>query len=128
MKKSEVLLKAGIFTIAAFTWFNTAHAQQVVKNPGRKDVAVSKTVPVQKSNTTNQISPVTNGVAKGTLNSNLAAQKRGAFTPNNGSAQRNCTTKPNLKPYSITREIFDKLPKDRQEFVMSNPDKYSVID
>lgn len=45
-----------------------------------------------------------------------------------GSPARKCTPAVRQNPYSIKRSVFNKLPANRQAFVLSHPEKYTIID
>ncbi len=132
MKKAGLLLRIGFVALAATIISTGAFAQDHAKKPGRKDVTTSAAKKVVKSPIVNQVKPVAKNhqsVVHAQLNPKLAVQKRGAVvSTTQGTGARACTPKNQAKAYSITRKNFNNLPKDRQEFVMSHLDKYSIVD
>ena len=132
MKKAGLFLRIGFVAMAATIFSTTAFAQDAAKKAGRKDVPAKTTQPVVKAQVVShgkQSAAKPTGVVKAKLDPKYATQKRGAVastTPGNGS--RACTPKNNVKAYSITRANFNNLPKDRQQFVLSNLNKYSIVD
>ncbi|MBL0343452.1 MAG: hypothetical protein IPP71_22900 [Bacteroidetes bacterium] len=132
MKKAGLLLKIGFVALAA-TIFNTgAFAQEQAKLPGRKDVPTKNLKPaatVSVVSKGNQSKTTNSGVVKAKLDPKYATQKRGAVvSTTQGSGARSCSPKNQVKAYSITRKNFNNLPKDRQQFVLSHLEKYSIVD
>lgn len=132
MKKAKLLLRIGFVALAATIFSTGAFAQDQAKKPGRKDVqtkTVRPTVNAQVINHGNRVTPVQHGVVKAVLDPKLASQKRGAVAATTqGTGARNCSPKNQVKAYSITRKNFNNLPKDRQQFVLSHLEKYSIVD
>jgi hypothetical protein len=131
MKKAGLFLRMGFVAIAAALLSTAAFAQDAAKKPGRKNVEAKVATPVVKAKVLNHGKPTAvrqQGVVHAKLDPKLASQKRGAVkTPIQGSSSRNCTPRSNMKPYSITRANFNRLPKDRQQFVLSHSNKYTII-
>lgn len=132
MKKAGLFLRIGFVAMAAAIFSTTAFAQDAAKKAGRKDVPAKTTQPVVKAQPVNhgkQSPTKPTGVVKAKLDPKYATQKRGAVvSTTSGTGARSCSPKNSVKAYSITRANFNKLPKDRQQFVLSNLDKYSIVD
>lgn len=47
---------------------------------------------------------------------------------NTSENSRTCVTKQRDNPYAITRVEFEKLPPDRQQFILDHSDKYAITD
>lgn len=45
-----------------------------------------------------------------------------------GSSARLCTPMKRDNPYAISRKDFQKLPADRQRFILENQSKYTIVD
>lgn len=100
---------------------STSFAQSDSKKPGNKQHPTTAIVGSQTQ------SPETGPTAK--LDKKLASQKRGAVSSNiQGSGARTCTPLKRENPYSISRADFEKLPADRQRFILENKNKYTIID
>ena len=102
-------------------WAGESKAQNNEKKPG--DKTNSQTV----VDSENLQLPATGKTAA--LDPKLAAQKRGAISsssPQDGA--KTCTPIFRTNPNSISRKDFEKLPADRQRFILENGDKYSIID
>ncbi|MFM7053800.1 MAG: hypothetical protein ACKOX7_03575 [Bacteroidota bacterium] len=100
---------------------STAFAQSHSKKPGNKQHPTTVTEVTQVQN------PETGPTAK--LDKKLASQKRGAVSSKNqGSSARLCTPLKRENPYSISRADFEKLPADRQRFILENKNKYTILD
>ncbi len=129
MKKAGLFVKLGFVALAATFWSCAVMAQSGAKYPGRKDTgtlsdAQVKSLRIEQAQTSNQMS-----VVKSKVDPRLAAKSRGGVTvARTGNTGRNCTSKSTMKPYSITRENFNKMPLDRQQFVLSHSDKYTIVD
>ncbi len=133
MKNAGFILKAGFVVFAAIAFNSNAYSQVSNQNPGVKQNKNQTEVPVIKSGNVSQTSTGTNqyqNVSHATLNPKYAAQKRGAVvTSNQGSAAaRSCKTAKRSNPYSISRTDFNNLPKDRQQFILDNSKKYTIVD
>ena len=132
MKKAGQFLKLGFVALAATIFCSSVHAQSNAQGPGRKDESKNST-PVVNTRVANQgpQKEVKNqGVAKKSVNTKQSANAARGYTASlhTGNTTRNCTPKSNLKPYSITRASFNKLSKDRQQFVLANSNKYTIVD
>jgi hypothetical protein len=100
---------------------SAAFAQTDSKKPGNKQH------PTTAIQSTQVQSPETGPNAK--LDKKLASQKRGAVASNShASGARSCTPLKRENPYSISRADFNKLPADRQRFILENKSKYTIID
>ena len=95
-------------------------AQNHEKTPGNKKI------PSASFDSENAQIPATGNTA--VLNPKLATQKRGAISsiPDENSGKA-CTPLHRENPYSISRKDFDKLPADRQRFLLENRNKYTII-
>src|SRR5688572_3264122 len=129
MKKAGQFLKLGFVALAATIFCSSVHAQTNAQGPGRKD-EVKNSTPVVNTRVVNPGQVRNQGVAKKSVNTKQAANAARGYS---ASAQtrnptRNCTPKSGLKPYAITRANFNKLSKDRQQFVLNNSNKYTIVD
>ena len=128
MKKAGLFVKMGFVALAATFWSCAVMAQSGAKYPGRKDTGTpsaeqAKILRTEQAQTT-QVT-----VVKSKVDPQLTSKSRGGVTvARTGNPARNCTSKSTLKPYSITRENFNKLPLDRQQFVLSHSEKYTIVD
>ncbi|MBK6639765.1 MAG: hypothetical protein KBH11_09140 [Bacteroidia bacterium] len=132
MKKAGLFLRMGFVAIAATILSTAAFAQDNAKKPGRKDVPTRVATPVVKAKVISHQKPAQarqQGVVRAKLDPKLAAQKRGAVaSTQQGTGARNCTPKVKANAYSIKRADFNRLPKDRQQFVLNHSDKYTIVD
>jgi hypothetical protein len=131
MKKAGLFLRLGMVAMITAALSTVSFAQQAAKKPGQKNAVTRVASPVIKPQVINHGQKVsaTKSVVKPTLNPRLASQKRAAVgATSQGSGARNCTPRSAMKPNSITRANFNKLPKDRQAFVMQHSDKYTIVD
>lgn len=97
-------------------------AQDHYKTPGSK-------LELKSNSDANTLQPAETG-SSGRLDPKIAHQKRGA-TASDPSANTNrskCAVVKKENPYSIKRTDFDKLPADRQRFILENTTKYTIID
>lgn len=120
MKKAGILLKAGFVAIAALAFNSAAYSQAAEVKPGKQSGATI-TQPAANQMRGNTMTAV---------DSKLLLQKQSEVKPVviSTNAERNCVSKSTMKPYSITRANFNNLPSDRQQFVLSNSDKYTIVD
>lgn len=106
-------MKKIILSLIAFWGFgllcaNDIMAQSSAKTPGNKLPAASQTA-----------------VTSEKPSSNPRIHARGAG-PTAGA--RKCTPIRRDNPFAISRKDFEKLPADRQRFLLDNPSKYTIID
>ena len=117
-------MKLGFAVIATTFWCSSVIAQSTAKYPGRKDPG-SVTIQPEKSRIKNT-TPAT--VVKSRVDPRLLKARGGVTVAPTGKTSRNCTSAPVVNPYSITRENFNRLPQGRQQFVLDNSHKYSIVD
>ena len=128
MKKAGLFVKLGFVALAATFWSCAVMAQSAAKYPGRKDTGTLSDEQ-RKSLRKEQEASNQMTVVKSKVDPRLASKSRGGVTvAPTGNTGRNCTPTSTMKPYSITRENFNKMPLDRQEFVLSHSDKYTIVD
>lgn len=107
-----------------FCSFNIATAQVVdnnlINSAGEKTEI--------KIITTEIISPPTTAIqnTKPPVPVNKPGKETGKINTSENS--RNCVTKQRENPYAITRAEFEKLPPDRQQFILGQSDKYAITD
>ncbi len=129
MKKAGKFLKFGLVIFSISVLCSAAHAQSGTRSEEKKDVGTSVAAHSRIQSDTNRNKSTKTQSAVTPTNSKLNAPI--LHSVNNaatGKGSRNCQPKNINKPYSITRENFNKLPKDRQQFVMSNLNIYSIVD
>jgi hypothetical protein len=108
MKNMKIYLRGGLMLLSFSLICSSSMAQGGEKQTGKQ---------------------VTENQIKTREGNKSSAMKRGAtVTPAAGSTSRNCTPKQNLTPYAITREVFNSLPANRQQFVLNNLHQYSIVD
>lgn len=96
-------------------------AQSHEKTPGNKKIP-SVSVDLDHVQT-----PASGNTA--VLNPEMANQKRGAISSNpDEKSGKSCTPQKRENPYSISRKDFNKLPADKQRFLLDNRHKYTIID
>jgi len=128
MIKAGQFLKFGFVALAATFFCSAVYAQSAVQDPGRKDeIKNSTTVSPKVTSQSPQTSVKNQGVPRKSVNPKQASAARGGAVAT-GNPGRSCTAKSTMKPYSITRANFNKLPKDRQQFVLENSNKYTIVD
>ncbi|MFZ9943233.1 MAG: hypothetical protein ACO3O0_06455 [Bacteroidia bacterium] len=87
---------------------NESKAQSSAKTPGNKKPQVENTAD-----------------SKATHSNNTTVHARGTST---GSSAKQCTPLNRNNPFAISRKDFQKLPADRQRFILENQSKYTIID
>jgi hypothetical protein len=117
MKKAGTLLKVSFVAMATIAFSSAAFAQAAEIKPGK-----STSQAVTQKSSARGASSVTAEESKVKIKQENDA-KVIAQTP-----ERNCVSKSTLPPNSITRKNFDNLPKDRQQFILDNSAKYTIVD
>ena len=129
MKKAGKFLKFGLVIFSLSILCSAANAQSGTRSEGKKDVATPVAAHARIHSDGNTDKSTKSQAAVTPTNSKLNAHSmRPANNAASEKATRNCQPKNINKPYSIKRDNFNKLPKDRQQFVLDNLNKYSIVD
>jgi hypothetical protein len=121
MYKNFKFLISTSLLLGSLLMAGASQAQNHEKYPGNKKIA-SPSLDVD-----NAQAPATGNTA--VLNPEMASQKRGAITAtSNENSGKSCTPLQRENPYAISRKDFNKLPIDRQRFLLENGNKYTIID
>ncbi len=114
MKKSKMLGKVMIAALPAILAGSIAFAQtSTAKKAGRKDVAVA----MQKNQ------ELQNKIAANCRQSTSVEKKSASDV----KAARPCVTSVRKNPNEVTQTMLSKMPVERQNFVKSHPEKYTIV-
>ena len=129
MKRAGNFLIFGLVIFSVSILCTSTYAQTATGSEGKKDFTSSVATHARTQSGINTNKSTKIQIADSQSNSKLNSPP--VHSVNNtaaGKGTRNCQPKNVNKPYSITRDNFNKLPKDRQQFVLDNLNKYSIVD
>jgi len=121
MKLTALYLKTGLLIVGFFIFSLSAIAQSELQNQEIKTGA--QTVSVFDE----QLSQTTNTAIKTDQERNAAFSKS-TIKNISVSTARNCSYNRSDKPFTISIADFNKLPCDRQQFLLQNTNKYTIAD
>jgi len=128
MKKTSMLLKTSFAVVALIIFSNTAFSQgtEFKTQQIHSETGIVKSNPVSGKN--NNPSNLRGGsISPGQAKIIVQQASETGVMPDTKST-RNCTSQSAFPPNSISRKNFNNLPQNRQQFLLNNPGKYTIVD